>query len=218
MSRQDIVNWAISQIGPFSQTAVDGYWKGVLPPSEYHPGIKLAWCGAFALNALHAAGYDTDKHWRFGLGFLLVPPHALPVTYTTQPGDIGYQAKPFQHHFVVEFVAGNVVHSIDGNQPQVCRRTRTISSALTFYSVQPLLDARDTPVDPPKSSHETIWFGSRGAEVVLWQHVLFLAGYPRQTDGVFGSHTLLYTQQYQTKHGLKADGIVGALTWATVKP
>ncbi len=151
MSRQAIIDAASAEIGPFDQGKVDRYWEDVLPPNEYHPGMKQAWCGVFALYSLHCAGLALDKHWRFGLGFLLTQPHPLSPTKTPQPGDIGYQASPFQHHFIVESVDGNLVHSIDGNQPDVRRKTRVISPALTFYSIAPLLAAagdRDADTNP----------------------------------------------------------------------
>lgn len=139
MSRQAIIDAASAEIGPFDQSKVDRYWKDVLPPGQYQPGIKKAWCGAFALYCLHRAGLDTGEHWKWGAGFLLQNPHPLHVTKAPLPGDIGYQSAPFQHHFVVELVSGNLVHSIDGNQPDVRRKTRVISSALTFFSIAPLL-------------------------------------------------------------------------------
>lgn len=145
MSRQAILDAASAEVGPFDQHKVDGYWKDVLSPGQYQPGIKLAWCGAFALRNLHAAGLALDKHWRFGSGFLLVPPHTLSPTKTPLPGDIGYQGSPFQHHFIIESVDGNLVHSIDGNQPDVRRKTRVISPALVFYSIQPLLALAGDP-------------------------------------------------------------------------
>lgn len=215
MKRDDVVAAAVAEIGPFSQANVDRYWKEVLPYDQYHPGIRLDWCGAFALFCLHQARLDTDQHWHFGLGFVLVAPHALPVTTEPQPGDILYQAKPFQHHAIVEFVAGNVAHSIDGNQPDVRRKTRTVNSALTFYSIAPLLG---DVVAPPPSTHTTLFFGMSGDDVLEWQNVLFKAGYSVDRDGKFGPKTLLYTQVYQRAHGLEGDGIVGRLTWATVEP
>lgn len=214
MSRQAIVAAAASQIGPFDQQKVDGYWRAVLTADQYHDGIKLSWCGAFALAMLHKAGVGLDKNWHFGSGFLLVPPHPLSVTTTPITGDIGYQDKPFQHHFIVEVAAGDVIHSIDGNQPDVRRKTRVKSSALTFYSVGSLLPL---PVPAPLTKRSTIYFGSTGDDVKDWQDILFRAGYPRLTDGQFGPKTLLYTKLYQAAHNLASDGVVGPYTWASAE-
>lgn len=214
MSRQAIVAAAASQIGPFDQQKVDGYWRAVLTADQYHDGIKLSWCGAFALAMLHKAGVGLDKHWHFGSGFLLVPPHPLPRVSTPQAGDIIYLDKPFQHHAVCEFAAGDVIHSIDGNQPDVRRKTRVMASALTFYSVDSLLPP---PSPAPTTTRPTIHFGSAGDDVKDWQDILFKAGYPRLTDGQFGPKTLLYTKLYQSAHGLASDGIVGAHTWASAE-
>lgn len=147
MSRQAIIDAAAAEIGPYDRAKVDKYWLEVLPPGQYAPGLKLAWCGAFALYCLHRAGLALDKHWALGKGFLLVPPHVLTTIKHPEPGDIGYLAQPFQHHFVVESVSGDLVHSIDGNQPDVARRTRKLESCV-YYSIAPLLAASDTEPSP----------------------------------------------------------------------
>jgi hypothetical protein len=135
-----VVEKALAEVGTDTHEKRVKYWTSALGrPVTFEEIAKLAWCGGFALWALHEAGLGLDKLWHIGSGFLLQQPHPLPVTHSPQPGDIGYQASPFQHHFVIQSVDGNQVHSIDGNQPDVARRTRTISQALTFYSIAPLL-------------------------------------------------------------------------------
>lgn len=57
--------------------------------------------------------------------------------------------------------------------------------------------------------------GSTGDLVTIWQSVLVCIGYrPNGIDGDFGSGCHSATLKYQTANGLKADGIVGAKTWA----
>lgn len=58
--------------------------------------------------------------------------------------------------------------------------------------------------------HATIKKGSKGPDVQFWQKFLGIT-----VDGKFGPATETATKNYQTAHGLKADGIVGANTWAT---
>ena len=58
--------------------------------------------------------------------------------------------------------------------------------------------------------------GSRGAEVKAWQLLLKENGYPLLVDGIFGDMTMEAVMDWQDKHGLKPDGIIGPKTWATV--
>ena len=55
----------------------------------------------------------------------------------------------------------------------------------------------------------TIKIGSRGPDVVAWQHIIGTT-----PDGVFGAITDKITRDWQTQRGLVADGIVGPKTWA----
>lgn len=58
---------------------------------------------------------------------------------------------------------------------------------------------------------KTLKKGSRGDDVRILQQALKL--YP---DGVFGPLTEEAVKQFQAKHGLKADGVVGEKTWALI--
>lgn len=56
--------------------------------------------------------------------------------------------------------------------------------------------------------------GNRGAQVTRLQKELKAAGCnPGSVDGDFGGHTLAAVEQYQKKHHLAADGVVGSKTW-----
>lgn len=57
--------------------------------------------------------------------------------------------------------------------------------------------------------------GLTGAEVVQLQQLLAGLGYTGiSADGVFGTGTEAAVMDFQSKHGLTADGIVGDKTWA----
>ena len=62
------------------------------------------------------------------------------------------------------------------------------------------------------ASHQTIRQGSTGADVSLWQTFLKLP-----VDGNFGPATVTATKAWQSSHGLTADGVVGAATWAAAE-
>jgi peptidoglycan hydrolase-like protein with peptidoglycan-binding domain len=67
----------------------------------------------------------------------------------------------------------------------------------------------------PTAKHKTIKIGSADKEgdisgdVAAWQRILGMA-----VTGKFTSQNAVATKKWQTDHGLKADGIVGPLSWA----
>lgn len=182
--RDDVVTVAACELGEPTPEKLAKYWRACglgAPDGHSH----ISWCGIFALYCLHGAGLALDKNWVLGAGFILQQPHPLPVTRSPLPGDIGYIAKPYQHHFIVESVDGPLVHSIDGNQPDIRRKTRGISSALTFYSIAPLLELAELPAPiatPPVMSPFAI---QRAVNVVIAAHPTN-APKPLKVDGVIG--------------------------------
>ena len=58
--------------------------------------------------------------------------------------------------------------------------------------------------------------GDQGADVTELQNELTKAGFSVFADGDFGGHTEEAVIAFQTREGLKADGIVGATTWAAL--
>lgn len=63
----------------------------------------------------------------------------------------------------------------------------------------------------------TLKLGSRGEYVLAWQKFLNLNGYHcGKEDGVFGKNTQSAVIQWQSVHGLVADGIIGSKTWASI--
>ena len=63
----------------------------------------------------------------------------------------------------------------------------------------------------------TLKKGSRGDDVKLLQETLNGLGYDcGKADGIFGKNTKNAVERFQTAQGLKADGIVGRLTWTAL--
>jgi N-acetylmuramoyl-L-alanine amidase len=63
-------------------------------------------------------------------------------------------------------------------------------------------------------SHPTLRWGSRGDFVYLAQKRLRDWGYLRgAVDGIYGAQTYAAVTQFQRRHGLAVDGIVGPRTW-----
>lgn len=204
MSRADFVSWAAGEIGPDSHEKRVRYFRSALGRDGTEEELKKAWCGIFALCGLHETGLALDVKWIFGLGFLTKPDRVhwlLPVIKSPLPGDIGYQATPFQHHFVVEAVDGSLVHSVDGNQPDVRRKTRSFGPALTFFSIAPLLalaGASDALPSPSVSARH--W--STPAEV---QHAV---------NSLMLAHPLDHQLPLLTVDGIIGPKSVEAIKWA----
>ncbi|MCA0985245.1 peptidoglycan-binding protein [Halobacillus yeomjeoni] len=59
--------------------------------------------------------------------------------------------------------------------------------------------------------------GAQGAQVKEFQNHLQSLGYDLLVDGRFGPITEQSVQQFQKKHGLKVDGVVGPMTWRKLK-
>lgn len=57
----------------------------------------------------------------------------------------------------------------------------------------------------------------RGDDVKEIQDALLRDGYSIKADGIFGRNTEKAIKEFQTKHGLKADGIIGPVTLAFMK-
>ena len=67
------------------------------------------------------------------------------------------------------------------------------------------------------NSTPTLRKGDRNAYVLHWQKFLNLNGYAcGLEDGIFGPNTEEAVKQWQIVHGLKADGIIGPKTWASI--
>lgn len=71
-------------------------------------------------------------------------------------------------------------------------------------------------INPPKPKLDvpapTLRKGSRGAEVVKLQKILFIAA-----DGIFGANTEAALKKWQQAHGLTADGIYGKNSYNKMK-
>jgi peptidoglycan hydrolase-like protein with peptidoglycan-binding domain len=71
------------------------------------------------------------------------------------------------------------------------------------------------------TTYPTLRQGSQGSSVVFLQKNLISLGYgsllaPYGADGIFGSKTTQAVRDFQTKHALTVDGIVGEKTWAKI--
>lgn len=80
----------------------------------------------------------------------------------------------------------------------------------------------EEPSEPAQTNsgtkvYPTLRRGNRSEYVRAWQTFLNLNGYGCGiADGIFGAKTLKAVKAWQRAHGLKADGIIGPKTWASL--
>jgi len=98
--------------------------------------------------------------------------------------------------------------------------TQTLTKCIERFKLY-LWDAEVTGVVDTSTSTindtPTLRKGDRNAYVLHWQKFLNLNGYHcGLEDGIFGPNTEYAVKQWQMMHGLKADGIIGPKTWASI--
>lgn len=88
-----------------------------------------------------------------------------------------------------------------------------IAESITGQSIGEPPTEVERPPDPGEPpAHSTVKKGSTGQDVVTLQRVLGVL----KADGDFGSITDTWAKAFQASCGLKADGIVGPITWDEV--
>jgi putative chitinase len=100
-----------------------------------------------------------------------------------------------------------VTRAINGGQNGLDDRKRYLRKAKAIW----MADRTTTGSNP------TVRRGDTGDAVVDLQNELIEAGYRLSVDGDFGEHTEEAVVDFQTRHGLSPDGVVGARTWAALR-
>jgi hypothetical protein len=220
--RQEIVRIAGAEIGPQGKGSpqVIAYWRDVLPPTWSDAQVKLyakskEWCGGFALWCIRRAGLAQSMRWIDGMGF--VGParlRKLGLNETPQPGDVAITPVPFWHHAIIESCDDVTLVTVDGNQPDVRRKTRPRPPAtkISYYSIDRFIQAEEiTSPNIPPLVLATLRRGSVGNDVKTLQMRLAIG-----VDGSFGPVTEAAVVAFQRGAGLAPDGVVGPKTWAAM--
>lgn len=102
------------------------------------------------------------------------------------------------------------VFSSSSTPSSVAPPTTTAQTPTTTASTTPAAPTVVVPTTPLKP-------GDTGTEVVQLQKALTAAGYsPGKADGAYGNATTNAVKQFQSAHGLTADGIAGSKTLAAL--
>lgn len=106
-----------------------------------------------------------------------------------------------------------VNYGLSDEQQEVISETETTTDESADSSAQ---DAQQGTSAVDTSDYYTIKLGCKGGAVRRLQTWLSDLGYSISVDGNFGAKTEAAVKQFQTDHGLEADGIIGRKTWASL--
>lgn len=215
--RNDFINVAISQIGYKEQTINKksnytkyGKWYGINPAPWC--AMFVSWCAnqVKILDVKNQAGLipkyancGDGRRWFKNKGSLTEIPHK---------GDVGFVMKngAAQHTFIVEYVDGKYVHTIEGNlSDKVKRYKRKINKDLLFGNVN-YGDSQYTgefPTIPKRGYFKRV---DKSEEVKKLQKFLNWAmDYNLALDGSYGNLTYNAVKKFEELVHNKKTGLFG---------
>ena len=180
-------------------------------------GNQYPWCCVF-ISWLFKAEQGLCKKTASCVDLLSWFEQRGQVVKVPQAGDIVFfkystNARRTNHVGLVVSVNGNVINTIEGNTSttsqdnggKVMQRNRysnIVAYARPKYTINTTIDEK--PV---------LKIGSKGDWVTIAQGRLAINGYNIDVDGDFGPKTKQAVIDFQKKHGLTADGVIGPKTW-----
>jgi len=102
--------------------------------------------------------------------------------------------------------------------PSTWQALESTSSGVPSTPSTPSTPGGGTTTPSAPQTHPTLTIGSQGPAVRHLQQLLIDDGAAMVADGFFGQKTASAVRAFQTAHGLTADGVVGAATWAALEP
>jgi putative chitinase len=100
-----------------------------------------------------------------------------------------------------------VTRKINGGQNGLADRKRYLAKAKAIWLTG----------QPATEPNPVLRQGDRGDAVLDLQNELIEAGYRIWADGDFGQHTRDAVVDFQSRHGLTSDGVVGPRTWGFLR-
>jgi putative chitinase len=107
-----------------------------------------------------------------------------------------------------------VTKKINGGTNGLADRIKYLKRAKAIWMAG---EAAAASASPANGSMSELRIGAEGSAVTELQNQLVEAGFPLRPDGHFGEHTKTAVIAFQSHHGLPADGVVGARTWAALR-
>jgi peptidoglycan hydrolase-like protein with peptidoglycan-binding domain len=234
MSRQSVLDIAEAENGiceaPINSNKTKyGEWYGL---------NGVPWCAIFISWVFDKAGYplghiDTSRGFQYCPSAYNYWKSHNCLTESPQPADIvvfdwngdgicdhtGIFVKWVEPGKTFQCWEGNTALGNDSNGGRVMLRTRHAASVKAFVNPGVFIDDMFKPQSPVL----TLKRGSRGAEVVRLQKMLYELDYSITVDGDFGMQTERMVRDFQTNQGLAATGIVtqallGVLEAELVRP
>lgn len=139
--------------------------------------------------------------------------------------------RDYDHVAIVEKLNGDYIHTIEGNTGMGDYRMTSINT-YAYHRNRGILggyirtsDIVNEYTEPSTGDKRitcearTLRKGCKGVLVTMLQTFLILNNYDCGTygaDGDFGDCTTAAVKKYQAAHDLKADGIVGTMTWSRI--
>ena len=171
--------------------------------------LMLQWAGLSLYGGTVTAQWETASNWVAKDTDMNAMPRGL-VCCVFRPSHTGM----YVGNDTVRHCGGKKGQVVEEQLPGVPKWERWAIPA-GLYTTQELRKAGLT-VDESKNI-PTLRRGSQGDEVAELQALLNAKqGYDLEIDGNFGKATEAAVRDFQAKHGLTADGIVGPKTWAAL--
>lgn len=141
----------------------------------------------------------------------------------TQAAVLSFQKS---HHLDVDGVVGQATWKALGNAQTSSSSSGSSGSSGTSGG-STTTTKPSTPANSGSSSSSSsskisvsnrlpVFYSVVSGDVKALQQILNTLGYKLDTDGIFGDGTRRAVLDYQSKHGLTADGIVGSATWSSL--
>lgn len=211
---------------PTIKTACKGFDSGSCSGCKWYPSGKTRFfdCRGFTywvllqvfgwklVGAGATSQWDTESNWKAKGEISTMPKDTLCCLFVRKGAKMSHTGFGFNNE-TVECSSG-------------VQHFKSINKKWTHWAVPACIDGQVTPSDPEpthkptKEDKPTLRKGSKGAYVTALQTALIQKGYslPKYgADGSFGNETLAAVKAFQKDAGLKADGIVGAATWAALE-
>lgn len=214
----DLVNSQESNVGGKK------YW------SWWGYASRVPWCQIFVSWIMEQAGVPISVYGKYeNCQYAIEQMQKKGIWHTNgyrpQPGDICYydwgKDGVSDHVGIVVAVNGDQVTVREGN------KSDAVGNRISPYN-SPQIVGYASP-DYEKTGNQenqtggrymfsvgTVQKGSAGNDVKLLQELLCYHGYGLAVDGDFGTLTRSAAMEYQKRHGLGVDGIVGPKTWKSI--